>query len=157
MNTQTFLNVDLVLHITGFTMLAGTILADYAISRRMNRFILIDKAKAVNIMDSVAVLARFFRIGGALLVITGIAMVSIFREAVTSMMWFRIKMVIVVLIIVIGAVILRRNNNRLRRLLEANSERDNGVILALKQRLGVFYSIELLLLLTIFILSVFRF
>lgn len=157
MNTQTFLNVDLVLHITGFTMLAGTILTDFAISRRVNRFLLTDKSKAVSVMESVAALSPLFRIGGVLLVITGVAMVSVFREAVTSMLWFRIKMLIVLLIIVIGAVILRRGNNRLKGLLEANNERDNGLILGLKQRLGVYYGIELLLLLTIFILSVFRF
>jgi uncharacterized membrane protein SirB2 len=157
MNAQTFLNVDLVLHITGFTMLAGTMLAEIAISRRMNRYILIDKMKAVTVMDGVGVLSRFFRIGGALLVITGFAMVSIFREAVTSMLWFRIKMLVVVLIIVIGAGTLRRNNNRLRHLLEAGDDGNDGRILAVQQRLGVFYGIELFLLLLIFVLSVFKF
>ncbi|HXB07164.1 MAG TPA: hypothetical protein VNW04_08615 [Puia sp.] len=157
MNTQTFLNLDLVLHITGFTMMAGTILADFAINRRMNRFLLSDKQRAVSILDVSAGFPRLIGIGAALLIVTGFAMVSIFKAAVTDMRWFRIKMVVVVLILVNGAVILRRVSSRMKRLLEANDERNNGLILALKQRLGVFHGIELLLFLIIFILSVFRF
>ena len=157
MNTQTFLNLDLVLHITGFTMMAGTILADFAINRRMNRFLLSDKQRAVSILDVSAGFPRLIGIGAALLIVTGFAMVVIFKNAVTDMRWFRIKMVVVVLILVNGAVILRRGSNRMKRLLEANDERNNGIILSLKQRLGVFHGIELLLFLIIFILSVFRF
>lgn len=157
MNTQTFLNVDLVLHITGFTMMAGTILADFAINRRVNRFLLTDKQRAVGIMDIAAGFPRLIGIGAALLIVTGFAMVSIFREAVTDMLWFRIKMAVVVLILVNGAVIMRRMSNRIKRLLEAGGDNNNALILSLKQRLGVFHGIELLLFLIIFILSVFRF
>ena len=73
MNTPTFLNLDLVLHITGFTMMAGTILADFAINRRVNRFLLSDKQRAVSIMDVAAGFPRLIGIGAALLIVTGFA------------------------------------------------------------------------------------
>ena len=49
MTSPTFLQLDLVLHITGFTMMAGTILADFAVSRRLDKYILSDKAKAITV------------------------------------------------------------------------------------------------------------
>jgi hypothetical protein len=138
-------------------MLAGALLADFAISRRTNRYLITDKARAVGMLDTAAVLPILIRIGGILIVLTGFAMVSIYREAVTSMIWFRIKMLLVVLVLLNGAVLLRRNNNRLKGLLQGNDDRNNGSILLLKQRIGLFHVVGLLLILTIFILSVFRF
>jgi uncharacterized membrane protein SirB2 len=157
MNTQTFLSIDLVLHITGFTMMAGTVFADYFINRKVNRYLVTDKSRAVGVLDSVSAFPRIIGIGAALLVITGIAMVSIFKAAVASALWFKIKMVLVVLVAVIGAGVLGRGGNRLKALLQANDDRNNAAILALKRRLGVFHGIELLLFLLIFILSVFKF
>lgn len=157
MTTQSFLQFDLVLHITGFTMMAGFILADFVINRRMNRYLLTDKRRAVNVLESMAGFPRMIGIGAALLVVTGIAMVVIFKGVVAQMLWFRIKMVIVVLIVLNGAVGLRRNSNRLKVLLQSNDERNNGQILLLKGRLGLFTLVELGMFLVIFILSVFKF
>ncbi|HLZ85778.1 MAG TPA: hypothetical protein VKQ52_01005 [Puia sp.] len=157
MTQQTFLNLDLVLHITGFTMMAGIILADFAVSRRLNRYLITDKPRAVSIMESVAGFPRLIGIGGAILLVTGIAMVVVFKGVVAQMLWFKIKMVIVLLVALNGSVVLRRNSNRLKLMLQSNDDRQNGNILALKQRLGVYHGIELLLFLVIFVLSIFRF
>jgi hypothetical protein len=157
MNAQTFLSIDLVLHITGFTMMAGAVFADYVIRRRMNPYLISDKSRAVGVLESMAGFPRVIGIGAALLVVTGVAMLSIFKGAVTSMLWFKIKMILVVLVAVNGAVVLQRNSNRQKTLLQANDDRNNGVILSLKRRIGVFHGIELLLFLLIFILSVFKF
>jgi hypothetical protein len=157
MHPQTFLQFDLVLHITGFTMMAGAVLADFVINRRMNRYLITDKARAVNVLESLAGFPRLIGIGAALLVVTGVAMVIIFKGVVAQMLWFRIKMILVVLVALNGAVILRRNGNRLKVLLQAGDDRNNAAILSLKQRMGVFHVIELLLFLLIFILSVFKF
>lgn len=157
MNTQTFLSIDLVLHITGFTMMAGAILADYAIRRRMNTFLVTDKNRATSILESLDVLSRLMGLGGALLLVTGIAMLSIFKGTEAAMLWFKIKMVLVVLVALNGSIVLKRNSNRMKVLLQSGDDRNNGAILALKQRMGIFHSIELLLFLLIFILSVFKF
>jgi hypothetical protein len=157
MNTQTFLSIDLVLHITGFTMLAGTVLADYVISRRTKPYLISDKPRAMEMMDSVANFPRLIGIGTGLLVISGVAMLSIFKEAVGGALWFKIKLILVVLAALIGAVILNRNNKRLKALLLANDERNNPTILTIKRRMELFHRLQLILFLTIFILSVFKF
>jgi len=157
MNTQTFLSIDLVVHITGFTMLAGTVLADYVIRRRMRPYLITDKPRAVGMMDSTAALSRLIGIGSALLVLSGIAMLSIFKGAVGAALWFKIKLVLVVLVALIGAVLLNRSNRRLKSLLQANDDRNNPAILSVRRRMDLFHGLQLLLFLTIFILSVFKF
>ncbi|MBS1607004.1 MAG: hypothetical protein JST42_30400 [Bacteroidetes bacterium] len=157
MNSQTLLNLALIIHITGFTMLAGTIIADYVISRRLSKFIISDKQRAIAVLDTTAGLGRLIGIGGGLLLITGIAMVMIFKGTVAQMLWFKIKMVLVILVILNGVGVLQRGTGQLRKMLEPDSTVNNGQITALKGRLNTFHFLEILLFLIIFILSVIRF
>jgi hypothetical protein len=157
MTSQAFLNLDLVLHITGFTMMAGTILADFAISRRLDKYILSDRPKAITILETTSGFARLIGIGAGLLILTGLGMVSIFKGGVTQMLWFKIKMVLVLLVILNGTLILQRGSKSLKTLLLSNDPRSNDRISTLKARLTIFHSIELLLFFIIFILSILRF
>jgi len=157
MNTLNFLSIYLVLHITGFTMMAGSILADYVIRRRMASYLIIDKGRAIAVAESLTGLTRLMGIGGALLLVTGIAMLSVFKGTVGAMLWFKIKMMLVLLVAFNGSVVTRRYSNRMKVLLGAGDDRNNGAILVLKRRMGIFHGIELLLFLLIFILSVFKF
>lgn len=157
MNSQTFLNLALIIHISGFTMMAGTILADYVISRRLTKFIVSDKQRAIAVLDTTAGLGRLIGIGGGLLIITGIAMVIIFKGTVSQMLWFKIKMVLVLLVILNGIGVLQRGTGQLRKMLEPGSTANNGQITALKGRLNTFHFLEIILFLIIFILSVVRF
>ncbi|HTI94012.1 MAG TPA: hypothetical protein VL727_25635 [Puia sp.] len=157
MTSQTFLNLDLVLHITGFTMMAGTILADFAIGRRLDKYILSDRPKAITILETTAGLGRLIGIGAGLLILTGLGMVSIFKGGVTQMLWFKIKMVLVLLVILNGTLILQRGSKTLRTLLLSDDPRSNDRISTLKTRLTIFHSLELLLFLIIFVLSILRF
>ena len=157
MTSQAFLNLDLILHITGFTMMAGTILADFAISRRLDKYILSDRSKAITILETTAGLGRLIGIGAGLLILTGLAMVSIFKGGVTQMLWFKIKMVLVLLVILNGTLILQRGTKTLKALLLSDDPRSNDRISTLKARLTIFHGLELLFFLLIFILSVLRF
>jgi hypothetical protein len=157
MTTQNWLHLYLVLHIAGFTMMAGIVVADAAISRRLNRYLLSDKPRAITLLESTAGFPRLIGLGAALLLLTGIGMVVLFKGVVAYMLWFRIKMVLVVLVALNGSLLLRRQADRLKDLLTKNTNSDNTRILALKRTMGFFLGIELLLFLTIFILSVFQF
>jgi hypothetical protein len=157
MNSQTLLNLALIIHISGFTIMAGTIVADYVISRRLSKFLVSDKQKAIAVLDTTSGLGRLIGIGGALLLITGVCMVIIFKGTVSQMLWFKIKMVLVLLVIINGTAVLARGTGRLRKMLEPNSTANNGQITALKSRLNTFHFLEILLFLIIFILSVVRF
>jgi len=157
MTSPTFLQLDLILHITGFTMMAGTILADFAVSRRLDKYILSDRSKAISILDTTAGFGRLIGIGAGLLILTGLAMVSIFKGGVTQMLWFKIKMVLVLLVILNGTLVLQRGSKSLKTLLLSDDPRSNDRISALKARLTIFHSLELLLFFIIFVLSILRF
>jgi hypothetical protein len=156
MTSQTLLQLFLVLHLVGFTTMAGTVLADFSINRRLNKYLLSDKSKALSILEGTALFPALIGIGVGLLISTGIGMVVIFKGAFAGMLWFRIKMILVVLVMINGAGIMRKNGVNLKLLLTENTGNNNGRILALKSRMTVAHSIQLILFLSIFILSVFR-
>jgi hypothetical protein len=151
------LHVYLVLHITGFTLMAGTIAADFAINRRLGKYLLTDKLKAMTMLESAAAFPALIGIGGVLLLTTGIGMVAVFKGVVARMLWFRIKMILVVLVALNGSLVLRKQASRLKVLLTENKNGGNSQILSLSRTMSVFHVIELLLFLSIFILSVFQF
>jgi hypothetical protein len=145
----------LVLHITGFTLMAGTIAADFAINRRLGKYLLTDKSKAMSMLEGAAGFPALIGIGGLLLLTTGIGMVILFKGVVARMLWFRIKMILVVLVILNGSLVLRRQAGRLKMLLTGNG--GNSQILSLSRTMSFFHVIELLLFVLIFFLSVFQF
>src|SRR5256885_8841455 len=109
MTSLTLLQLFLVLHIVGFTTMAGTVLVDFSINRRLNRYLTSDKPKALSILESTAMFPALIGIGVGLLIFTGVGMVIILKGSVASMLWFRIKMILVVLVMINGAGIMRRN------------------------------------------------
>jgi hypothetical protein len=147
----------LLLHITGFTLMAGTIAADFAINRRVGKYLLNDRIKAMSMLESAAAFPALVGIGGILLLTTGIGMVVVFKGVVAHMLWFRIKMILVVLVVLNGSLVLRRQASRLKVLLTDGKNGGNSQILALSRTMSIFHVIELLLFLLIFILSVFQF
>lgn len=155
MTSLTLSQLLLVLHITGFTMMAGSIVADFTINRRLNRYLITDKGKALHILEGTTGLLALVGAGALLLIATGMGLVAIFREAVTSMLWFRIKMVLVLIVVLNGVVLARPTSMKLRNVLVQNSAA--GPIEALKNRLRNIYVLQMLLFMVIFVLSVFRF
>ena len=127
---MTTLLIYLVLHLVGFTMMAGAVLADFSINARLNKYLFTDKGRALVLLEGSLGLPRLTGIGAALLVLTGTAMTILLKDAVLQMTWFRIKMPLVLLIIL------------------------NGIALA---RLRAIYILQLILFATVFVLSIFKF
>ena len=150
------LQLLLVLHLTGFTMMAGTVLADFLIYRRLNKYLITDKPRVLTILEGVSGLPALIGVGAMLLLSTGIGMVILFKGTVTGMLWFRIKMILVLLILVNGALIPRRSTAKLKILLTKTGESNRPIVL-IGNRMGIFHTIQLLLFFIIFVLSVFRF
>jgi len=157
MNPQNLFHLYLVLHITGFTMMAGATVAQLSIFKRLNKYVISDKQKALSILESTGGFARIMGIGGLLLIVTGIGMVSILRDAATSMVWFRIKMPLVILILLNGGLYARLNANKLKKWLQENTIAGNGPIEIYKNRLRIFNISQLIIFLLIFIVSVYQF
>jgi hypothetical protein len=154
MNSQTLLSLFLILHISGFTVMGGTIVADFTMYSRLRKYLFVDKSRALTMLDGSVKFSMLISIAAILLILTGIGMVIIFHGVVARMLWFKIKMILVLFIVINGALIARPSGIRLRKALGDNS---NDEIAVLDSKLYIFYVIELTLFLAVFILSVFKF
>jgi hypothetical protein len=153
---MTLLNVYLLLHITGFTIMAGAVLADFTLSARLNRYLLTDKGRALILLEASASLAPLIGLGAVLLILTGTGMVIELKSAVTQALWFRIKMPLVLLVVLNGTVLARPATLRLKKLLLDGTPATAGIG-RLRNRRSVIYILQLLLFVAIFILSIFKF
>ncbi len=149
----------LVLHIVGLSVMFGTTVVDFFCFAQFWKQYPRDKVRAAAILP---ILVNFrFLFAGAfiLLLISGIGMVALSHGAFAEQFWFRVKMGILVLVILNGAVIGGRATRGLRKTVEAdlagaNVEQRRK---ALKGRIRMIHILQLLLFVTIFILSVYKF
>jgi uncharacterized membrane protein len=159
MSSYVLLKIALVLHISGIVLMAGTVMADFVLFRQFWKHFQYDKAKAATIFATTAKFPRMIGLGILLLIASGVTMVAIYRGAVDSQTWFRVKMAIVVLIIINGVLITRFAGARMRKLV-TSGEDNPGTQLKIrmaKKQISAFHVVQLLLLLIVFILSAFRF
>lgn len=150
------LQICLLLHITGIVLLGGTTLANFILSKQLWACAQIDKNRALTIHTTTRAFEKFTGIGGGLTILTGIGMVAALHGAVDAQLWFRIKMILVLLIILNSVLFARKQNIRLAEILSSTHHPGNA-LRSIKARLNLYYSLQLVLLFSIFILSVFRF
>jgi len=99
---------------------------------------------------------RLIGIGGMLTILTGISMVALLHGIVEAHLWFRVKMILVLLIILNALLFARPQNRRLKRLLSTTNEVNNELT-SIKPRMDLYYTLQLVMLFSIFVLSVFKF
>ncbi|MFB9845159.1 hypothetical protein [Mucilaginibacter ginsenosidivorans] len=155
MDSSTLLQTLLVLHISGFVTLAGTVVADTAIYSRVKKQLLTDKGKASVMLDGSGLFPVLIRISAIVVIVTGMGMVGIVH-AFTDMLWFRLKMLMVLGIIINGAIVGRSLMAKLRSLLSADIA-NNAETERIQRKLNVMYIVQLILFLIVFTLSVFKF
>ncbi len=158
MDFQKTLASLLVLHLIGLVMMAGAVLADFSLRTRFNKYLLTDRPRALTLLEGSAALLPLIGGGALLLILTGTAMVIQLKGAVTQMVWFRIKMPLVILLVLNGSVLARRLGAQLYKLLSTQESAGNtNSIVAVRSRLRLVYIIQLLLFMSIFVLSIFKF
>lgn len=146
----------LTLHIVGFVMMAGVLLADYVAFRSFWVLVLEDWQKALWLRKITGSFPPLLRIGGLLILAGGITMISLVH--VQGQLWFMIKMVLVVLIILNIVFVGARQGKRLDKLVASGTPiMLNADLLDIKKRLRFFHVSQLLMILVIFILSAFKF
>lgn len=146
----------LILHLIAFTMLAGTVLAHFIIHNKLNHYLLTNHVRALTMLESAGSLGPVMGIGTGLLLLTGIGMVLVFHGTVAQMLWFKIKMVLVLVLLLNGTITPRRVTNGLKQALSTNGEAAVPAS-TWKGRMRLFHTIQLLLIVTILVLSVLRF
>jgi uncharacterized membrane protein len=149
----------LVLHIIGLSTMAGTALVDFFCYAQFWRRYSRDKAGAAALLPVLANFRFLFAGGFILLVISGVGMVAWSHGAFAEQLWFRVKMGILVLLILNGAVIGGLTARGLRKTVEADLSGANvgARTRMFRGRLRMVHLVQMLLFITIFVLSVYKF
>lgn len=157
MSFQTNLALLLVVHVIGLTMMAGGFISVVALNGRVYRYIQTDRSRAIALIDGTSGIFRIITLGALLLIISGTVMTILLKGAVTQMLWFKVKMPLVVLLIVNIRLIGLPASTRISKLLGSKEVFDLSQIDQLSKRLRLSYWMQLLILLLIFIVSIFKF
>jgi hypothetical protein len=159
MTTQTLYHAALVAHIAGLTIMAGTTLADYVVTKQFWKQYAIDKTKGIAINEATSKLVVLFGIGIILLILSGVGMMALTHGVFGEQTWFRIKFGLVIIIIINGLAVGRTQGAKLRRILHggpAGNNTDEG-LLKIKTNINWFQLSQMGLFIIVFVLSVFKF
>jgi len=153
---NTLLGLFLVLHIAGIVLLGGTTLINFIISKQFWNSVYADRNKAAVINSTTMLFGRITGIGGAITILTGIGMVIIYHGVVAEALWFRIKMILVLMLILNASFFARPQNIKLGKLLSVEKTASDDFN-AIKTKMNFYYATQFIMLLIIFVLSVFKF
>lgn len=155
MTAHTIYYTALVTHIVGITMMAGTTLADYIIFKQFWKQYALDRQGGIAVNAAISRFPAVFGIGFLLLIISGVTMMYLTHGAFGEQTWFRIKFSLIILIVINGLVFGRRQGINLRRHLMSGIPDEN--IARIKANLNIFHISQMVIFITIFTLSVFKF
>ena len=151
-------NTSLLFHITGITLLAGTTVVDFILTRKFWNLYTKDPQQGMLVRKMSDRLPLLIVAGIVLILLSGVGMMAATRGVFDTMLWFRIKMVLVLIVILNGILNGRRLGNRLNRLLAADAPRPADQPLnRLRSRLNLFHITQLTIFFLIFFLSAFKF
>lgn len=144
----------LTLHIIGIVILSGTIFIDFFVTRQFWKADASRNESKTSIGLMIEKMQRLMPIGGLLSILAGIWLISIVH-AWAGQIWFHIKMGILILVLVNALAFRRRLGKSLIAVAENNS--DNTKAVKVKSNLYIVQVIQILLIILMFILSVFKF
>jgi len=158
MNSLTLLNIALVFHLAGLALIAGSTVVDFIMTTQFWKTYSQNTHEALIMQKSARLFPVVARVGIALLVLSGIAMMTVMHGAYGQQVWMRIKIGLVVLVILNVLIVGRRNGVKLFNLLSEDSTGDREHKLEkVKSRIRLFHISQLVLFVIIITLSTFKF
>jgi hypothetical protein len=159
MNSGQLLHFSLVFHIIGLTIVGGSTLVAFLVQNQFWKQYEQDTGKAIGIMVVSARMPRITTIGLLLLILSGMSMMAITHGAFGAQLWFKVKMIILLIIIINALIGGRRIGTMLKRIIteDTNGKEMKPEFTSAKWKMRIFYLIQLSLIVTIFVLSVFKF
>ena len=153
-----FYHAALVLHIIGITMMAGTAFIDFVTFRAFAKAYSRDTPKSLVLGNYLNQLQRFLGIGMLLILVSGITMMARLHEVWGAQLWFRIKMIILLLAITNGLGFRRALGTRLKKMTgNSTPGLTNENWNNMNRKFTLVQTIQLLLFIIIYTLSVFKF
>jgi hypothetical protein len=147
------LRTGLVLHITGITLMVGGAIASFILQKQLWRLLPADKERAGLLVRAGSRLKMMQEAGVVLVFSGGILMMVALHGLVMSTFWFRVKLILLGLIILNELITARPAMKKLRRWMAVDVPLS---VDGIRLRLRVFFLLQFLFFLLIFILSVFQ-
>jgi len=156
---QTLYYSALVTHIIGLTILAGSTLMDYLVSKKFWQQLMLDRERGVAIQEAMARIPLLMGLSLILLIASGVTMMGITHGVFGEQLWFRIKFGLVVTVILNGMVIGRRQTMKLKKIIAATPSINvaDESLIKIRSNLNIFHITQLILFIIVFVLSVFKF
>lgn len=150
-------NIFLILHLTGFVLFAGTVVADFVAFRQFWKQYQLGKTSAIPALYAISKFPLLMVAGLVLLILSGVGMMALTHGAFGEQIWFRIKFCLIIITILNGVLFGRRQLMRLRKDLSSNDQNAPGSIEKIKTNLRLFHFLQLALIFSILVLSIFKF
>ncbi|HMJ71112.1 MAG TPA: hypothetical protein VK508_19565 [Cyclobacteriaceae bacterium] len=145
-------------HILSFVIIIGITLANVIAYHQFWKIYEQDHAKGI---ATFAIIRGFFKagmIGMIVVLLAGISMLAISEWSFVQLLWFKIKLGLIGLIFVNGLTLGRTSAMKVQALVEGgNTTNDPAELSSIQSRTRLFLILQLLIFVTIIILSVFRF
>jgi uncharacterized membrane protein len=143
-------------HLIGLILMAGTTLINFVSYQTFWKLLDLQKERALGVLSITAKLPRLMGIGAALLVFTGIGMVTLTHGVMAHQLWIRIKLLLVLLLIGNNIFNGRKLETNLSTILSGNASDLSLQLLNLKSRLRTYYLFQLGFFLIIIFLSAYK-
>ena len=156
---QVLYNIAKILHVIGFTTAIGTTVTMLAVYNRMWKLYHNNPVQGMAALRSIEGLQRAAMDGILLAIVAGITMLAIIHWSFFSFLWFHIKLTVIFAILIIGFTYGRMNMKKLHALISGEQQEtiNDQMVSKLRRNLNSYMIIELILFVTIIVLSVFRF
>ncbi len=149
--------LNLLVHITGLTLLGGAVLIGYIVERRFWKLYGPDRSKALVVHDLGLKIGPVAAIGGVLLILSGIVLMMQTKGVFAEQLWFRVKMMLV-LILIVMTIVTGRQRKKTSAVIAADTTGDSAATLArLERNIHIYCLVQLAVVLAIFVMGVFKF
>lgn len=156
MASYTFFQLCLLIHLIGLILFAGAFVVHVVFLNAFRKQYQRDRSSAVVVLQSMTPFSRLIGIGLGIMILSGIGMMALVHGVVGEQLWFRIKFGLVIGIILIRLAG-RKQGPQLRKIALDQAPDAPEQLQQLQNKLTLSNGIQLLLLFTILLLSVFKF
>ena len=157
MNTLILLQISIILHLVGLTLMAGTTVAEYITFNTFSKLFDKNRERSLSLLELLKKLSGLLGIGAALLILSGIGPLIITNGVFIHQLWFRIKLLLIGILILNGFLVGSRQESKLKTGINETGEHGNEQITKAMRNLRIFYRVQMGIFFIIIVLAVFKF
>lgn len=148
------LQVCLVIHLAGLTLMAGTIVSEYVVFSTFSKRFQRDGVISAGLVDLAARFPAVLGIGASALILSGTGLFIVTQGAFGHQLWFQVKILLIVTLVLNGFLIGGKYDRRLKEGIRVNKPIEiRSAVVGIRR----FCLVQMAVFLVIIILAVFKF